>query len=162
MALKPHKLTRPPCWHYWWQCNNNKKKKKNWLSMLSHPLKVQKLCQMVGHTRNGWNPTIKFKARLSLCFNWAPRHDGVLGSGGIAPRILDLGTRWRWVVSLAPRRFTSQVKSPWCPIGRRLGRPQSRFGYGGEEKNSQPLPGLEPSIIQPVAQLYTTDVFIYE
>jgi hypothetical protein len=29
---------------------------------------------------------------------------------------------------------------------------QSRSGHGGEDKNSQPLPGLEPPIIQPVAQ----------
>jgi hypothetical protein len=28
---------------------------------------------------------------------------------------------------------------------------QSRSGRGGEEKNSQPLLGLEPPIIQPVA-----------
>jgi hypothetical protein len=37
--------------------------------------------------------------------------------------------------------------------------PQSRSGRsGGEEKNSQPLPGLEPPIIQPVAQHYTTEL----
>jgi hypothetical protein len=30
-----------------------------------------------------------------------------------------------------------------------LGGPQSRSGRGGEEKNSQPLPGLEHPIIQP-------------
>jgi hypothetical protein len=35
-----------------------------------------------------------------LWFNWSPLHEGILGSGGIVPRILDLGTRWRWVVSL--------------------------------------------------------------
>jgi hypothetical protein len=29
---------------------------------------------------------------------------------------------------------------------------------GGEEKNSQPLPGLEPSFIQPVAERYTTEL----
>jgi len=40
-------------------------------------------------------------------------------------------------------------------LDRRLGGPQSRSGHGGEEKNSQPLPGLEPPIIQPVAQNYT-------
>jgi hypothetical protein len=28
-----------------------------------------------------------------------------------------------------------------------MGGPQSRSGCGGEEKNSQPLPGLEPPII---------------
>jgi hypothetical protein len=35
------------------------------------------------------------KVKLSLCFTSAPRHEGVLGIGGIAPRILDLGTKWR-------------------------------------------------------------------
>jgi hypothetical protein len=40
----------------------------------------------------------------------------------------------------------------------RLDGPQSRSGCRGEEKNSQPLPGLEPSIIQPVAQLSTTEL----
>jgi len=25
--------------------------------------------------------------------------------GGIAPRILDLGTRWRWVVSFTPHQY---------------------------------------------------------
>jgi hypothetical protein len=35
-------------------------------------------------------------------------------------------------------------KSPWYPLDRRLGGPQSRSGRGGEEKNSQPLPGIEP------------------
>jgi hypothetical protein len=43
------------------------------------------------------------------------------------------------------------------PLDRRLGGPQSRSGHGGEEKNSQPLPGLEPPIIQPVAHSYTTE-----
>jgi hypothetical protein len=36
----------------------------------------------------------------------------------------------------------------------RLGGSQSRSGDGGEEENSQPLPGLEPPIIQPVTQRY--------
>jgi hypothetical protein len=40
-------------------------------------------------------------------------------------------------------------------LDRRLGGPQSRSGRGGEEKNSRSLPGLEPWIIQPVAQGYT-------
>jgi hypothetical protein len=32
---------------------------------------------------------VNVKVKLSLCFlNEAPRHEGVLGSGGIAPRIL--------------------------------------------------------------------------
>jgi hypothetical protein len=55
----------------------------------------------------------------------------------------DLGTRWRWVVSFTPRPLYPQGKSPWYPLDRGLGGPQSRSGRGGEEKNSQPLPGIE-------------------
>jgi hypothetical protein len=44
------------------------------------------------------------------------------------------------------------------PLGRRLGGPQSRSGRDGEEKNSQPLPGLEPQIILPVARRCTAEV----
>jgi hypothetical protein len=51
-----------------------------------------------------------------------------------------------------------QGKSAWYPLDRRLGGLQSRSGGGGEEKNSHPLPGLEPPIIQPVAQRYTTEL----
>jgi len=35
-----------------------------------------------------------------------------------------------------------------------LGKPQNRPGHGGEEKNSQLLPGL----IQPIVQRYTTEL----
>jgi hypothetical protein len=41
-------------------------------------------------------------------------------------------------------------------LNRKLGESQSRSGGDGEEKNSQPLPELEPRIIQLVAQHYTT------
>jgi hypothetical protein len=41
---------------------------------------------------------------------------------------------------------------------KRLGGIQSRSGRGSEEKNSQPLSGLEPPIIQHVAQRYTTEL----
>jgi hypothetical protein len=36
-------------------------------------------------------------------------------------------------------------------LDRRLSGPQSQSGCGGEEKNSQPLPGLKTPIIHPVA-----------
>jgi hypothetical protein len=74
-------------------------------------------------------------------FNWAPRHKEVLGSGGTAPRILDLGSSWKWVVSFAPRPLYLQGKSPRYPLDRRLGGPRSHSGRGGEEKNSKPPPG---------------------
>jgi len=37
-----------------------------------------------------------------------------------------------------------QEKIPRCPLDRSLDGPQSRSGHGGEEKNSQPLPAIEP------------------
>jgi hypothetical protein len=55
--------------------------------------------------------------------------------------------------------FAAQGKSLWYPLDRRLGGPQSRSRYGGEEKSFQPLSGLEPPIIQPVAQRYNTELF---
>jgi hypothetical protein len=38
----------------------------------------------------------------------------------MAPHILDLGTRWRWVVSFTPRPLYTQGKSPWYLLDRRL------------------------------------------
>jgi hypothetical protein len=40
------------------------------------------------------------------------------------------------MVSFMPRPFYPQGKSPWYPLDRRLGGPQSCSGHGGEEKNS--------------------------
>jgi hypothetical protein len=98
------------------------------------------------------------KVKLSLWFLLTEHHatKAYWGSGGIAPCILDLGTRWRWVASFTPRPLYPQEKSRWYPSDRRLGGLQSWSGRGGGEKNSQPLPGTEPSIIQPVDQRYTT------
>jgi len=67
------------------------------------------------------------------------------GSRGIAPRILDLGTRWKSVSR--PGHFT-----PWYPLDRSLVGSQNRSRHGDEERNTQPLPGLKPLIIQSVAQ----------
>jgi hypothetical protein len=61
--------------------------------------------------------------------NWAPHDEDTLGSGGVAPRILYVGTGLRWVVSLC--RFTSGEKNSRYPLDRRLGVPQSRSGRGG-------------------------------
>jgi hypothetical protein len=48
------------------------------------------------------------------------------------------------VASFTPRPLYSQRKSPWYPLNSRLGGPQSSSGHSGEEKNSQPPPGIEP------------------
>jgi len=50
------------------------------------------------------------------------------------------------MVSFMPQPLYPQGKSPWYPLDRRLGEPQSWSGCGGEEKNSQPLLGLKSPI----------------
>jgi hypothetical protein len=57
-----------------------------------------------------------------------------------------------WVVSFTPQALYPQGRGPWYPLDRRLGGPPSRYGRGSEERNSQPLPELEPQIIQPLAR----------
>jgi hypothetical protein len=47
-----------------------------------------------------------------------------------------------WSVSRTGR-FTPG-ENPWYRLDWRLSEPQSRSGRGGEEKNSQPPPGIEP------------------
>jgi hypothetical protein len=55
-------------------------------------------------------------------------------------------------------KWSASHPGPWYPLESRLGRPQSRSRRGGEEKNSQSLPGFEPPTIQPVAQRCTTEL----
>jgi hypothetical protein len=115
---------------------------------------------VVGYQRCGGLPASFSVGFMKGCkvvpvLNEAPRHEYIhclikhhamkayWGSGGIAPHILDLGTRWRWVVSFTLRPLYPQGKRPSYPLDRRLGGPQSRSGRGGEEKNSQPPPGIE-------------------
>jgi hypothetical protein len=66
--------------------------------------------------------------------NQALRHEGVGGSGFIDPHFLHLGTIWRWVVRFTPRPLYPRGKSSRSPLGRRLGGPQHRSGWCGEEK----------------------------
>jgi hypothetical protein len=62
------------------------------------------------------------------------------------------------MVSFTPRPLYPQGRATGTHSDRRLGGPQSRSGRGGEEKKSLSLPGLEPPIIQPVAQRYITEL----
>jgi hypothetical protein len=58
------------------------------------------------------------------------------GSGGIAPCSLDLGIKWRLVVSFKLRPLYLQGKSLCYPLDTSLGGPQSLSGRGGEEQTS--------------------------
>jgi hypothetical protein len=82
------------------------------------------------------------------------------GSGGIASGILDLGTRWRWVVSFTHPPLYPQGKSLWYPLDVRLGGPQSRYGRGSEKfpaSAGSRTPDHQGRIVQP----YTTELSRY-
>jgi hypothetical protein len=70
-------------------------------------------------------------------------------NGGIAPRILDPGTRWRWVVSFMLRPLYSQGKSSWYPLDRRLGAVLDAV-----MKRRIPSPRRESNPRTPIAQSY--------
>jgi hypothetical protein len=96
------------------------------------------------------------KEKLSLCLtNYALLHEDVWGNGCMDPRILDLGTSFRSVVSLTPRPLYLRVESPRYPLDRRLGGPQSRSGHFRKEKIFDPTgtrpPTPRPSSPYPVA-----------
>jgi hypothetical protein len=69
---------------------------------------------------------VKVKVKLSLCL---PKHHAMKtywGSGGIAPRILDFGTRWGEWSALRPGHFIPRERAPgthwiWGWVGPRTG-----------------------------------------
>jgi hypothetical protein len=61
-----------------------------------------------------------------------------------APCILDLGTRWKWVVSFMPWLLYSEAKIQQYTMDRRLGGLQSWYGHGSEEKKF-PAPAPAPA-----------------
>lgn len=82
------------------------------------------------------------------------------GKRGIAPLILNPGTKRGWVTrpgSLTPG------KKPGCPLNRGFGVPQSRCGSFWEKKRKVlPLPRLKPRKIKNQAKDYLTHLhFIY-
>jgi hypothetical protein len=66
------------------------------------------------------------------------------GNGGIVPLILWPRHQMEMSGQLHALAVLLPEKEPWYPLDRRLDGPQSRSGRGGEEKNSQPPPGIEP------------------
>jgi hypothetical protein len=57
----------------------------------------------------------KIKVKLSLCLTKHHAMKTYWRNGGISPRILDLGTRGRLVVTFTPRSLYPQGKIPWYP-----------------------------------------------
>jgi hypothetical protein len=87
-----------------------------------------------------FNDAVDKKVKLFLCLiNYELWHEDLCGSGGIAPIILDLDTRWRWLVSFSSQPLYSMGKRPLYPwIGAWVG-PRTVLD---EDKNLS-LPGIE-------------------
>ena len=73
------------------------------------------------------------------------------GRRGIAPLILNLGTRWRWKVSFMPRLLFSYGKNLWYLLNRKSDGLHSWSWCLGKEKNTLSMMGTEPRIIQPIS-----------
>jgi hypothetical protein len=84
------------------------------------------------------------------------------GSSSIAPRILGLGIRWRWVVRFTPRPLYPQGKNPWYPSDRRMVGPRAVLDTVVKRKIHSPRRGSNPRtpIVQPVTQRYTEELRI--
>jgi hypothetical protein len=104
------------------------------LNIHSAPLSIQNL-DYSGYTStwivifDAWISRIQkrkvnVKVNLSVCLTNHRAVRTYWRSGGIAPFILDLGTRWMWVVSFTLRPPYSQGKIPHYPLDRKLGGPQ--------------------------------------
>jgi hypothetical protein len=77
-------------------------------------------------------------------------------------------------MSFTPRPLFCQGRKPRYPLGRGLDGLQSWSGRGGEEKNFQPLPGMEPQsshcidsyrgfhnlFLEPSSELFQEEFFV--
>jgi hypothetical protein len=99
-------------------------------------LEIQMCYCKANHTAQSQRWVLLIKVNFSLFLTKYHAMKTYWGSGGIAPRALDLSTRWRWVVSFMPRPLYPRSKSSRFLLNRRLGGPQSRSGRVGKEKIS--------------------------
>jgi len=86
--------------------------------------------------------------KLVLVLNYALRHEDLSGSGVVVPRMQTSAPDGEERSGSHTGNFIPWGINTFCPLDG-LGGPQSRYGRGGEEKNSQPLPGLEPRSSSP-------------
>jgi hypothetical protein len=66
-----------------------------------------------------------------------------MGEWRYSSNILDLGTRWRCVVSFTPRSLYPRLKRPHYKLDMRLGLPQIQSELCGVEKNFLTLLGIK-------------------
>jgi len=83
--------------------------------------------------------TWKVKVKLTLCLTKHRAMETYWRSRGIAPRILDLSTRWEWMVSFTPRPLYSHGKSPSYPFRNDIWESLFETLYMEEYHSSSPL-----------------------
>jgi hypothetical protein len=69
--------------------------------------------------------------------------EDVYGSGGIAPSILSLGTKWKCKLGFTLRPVFPRWNWPRYPFYKRVGGPLSRLGGSVEEKKFLSVPAIE-------------------
>jgi hypothetical protein len=87
---------------------------------------------------------LECEVNLSLCLTKHHVMENYWRSGGIPPRILDLRTRRRWVVSFTSRPLYTPGKSPWYPLDRRLGGPRPFLNTVVKKRIPSPRRKLNP------------------
>jgi hypothetical protein len=105
---------------------------------------------LVPRSKNEWNststPQCAFMAWCSVkkaqgqLYLYLAKHHAMKT---YTEHILNLGTRWIWVVSFTLRLLNSWGKGPRCLLDMVLGRLHRWSGRGGEEKISLPCPCRE-------------------
>jgi hypothetical protein len=83
----------------------------------------------------------KFVPLLNYLSTTPCRH---MGEWRYSSTILDLGTRWRRVVSFTSRPLYPRGKRPQYPLDRKLVGPQSWSGCYGVKKSILPLSAIKP------------------
>jgi hypothetical protein len=73
----------------------------------------------------------------------------IWGSGGIAPHILNLSTKWRWVVSFTPKLLCPQGQSRQYPLDSGLGGPQNQSACD-KKKDTQNDSGWHTAVANPL------------
>jgi hypothetical protein len=100
---------------------------------------------------------LEVKVKLPLCLIKYHVMKTYWGSGDPVLCILNLGTRWEWVVSFMPWQLYIWGKNLWYPLDRRLGGPQCQSGHCGKKI---PFPCWESNLSCPASTLVTILTFV--
>lgn len=89
---------------------------------------------------------IHFHLLINCNCAWTPHIEEVQGNRRKDPCNINLGATWRSLLSYTPRPLYTGRKSPWYPLGRRLGGPQSRSGRDVKRRISDHIRNRTPIV----------------